>query len=369
MFKNLFKRKRKTETSSLVDFETITLWTAGIKFETRINSLMGCKIHEKVILERQPNNEIDTNAIHIKRKNGQSLGFIGKAKAQLLSTLLDNQNAEPIATIINLKCDSRKENYGVKLSIKIKPECMNIFVNSIDDIDYTFELSSSNNLYLLIDCDEKTLTKVKKLLYGNDIEIQYSGVSYSKSSNGKNYDWYIKLNNDEDKKIIQRVLVDSFPALRIKSDKEFKYKYLEIQDEELDSLKNSNEILTQENERINNKLNRIYRKVSQTETQFDKFCGLFLPNTDFIHDSHKILISEEIGDFSKAFLTLQKIETDLDYKGKPMKTLDKWYDTHFNTGIKDDGRIYFKRENKKTTILVSLKKNQTSDIKLLKKYK
>jgi hypothetical protein len=68
-------------------------------------------------------------------------------------------------------------------------------------------------------------------------------------------------------------------------------------------------------------------------------------------------------------LTLQKIETDLDYKGKPMKTLDKWYDTHFNTGIKDDGRIYFKRENKKTTILVSLKKNQTSDIKLLKKYK
>ena len=74
MFNNLFKRTRKKyfkKTDSLKEFETISLWTAGIKYESRITNLIDCKIHEKVTLERQPKNKVDKNAIQVIKKDGK----------------------------------------------------------------------------------------------------------------------------------------------------------------------------------------------------------------------------------------------------------------------------------------------------------
>ncbi|WP_282122168.1 HIRAN domain-containing protein [Algibacter mikhailovii] len=350
------------------DFEILSLWTAGIKYESRINNLMDCKVHEDVVLERQPNNKVDSNAIHVKRRNGKSLGFIGTLKAKLLAPLIDELRVLPIAKIVEIKCDTLKENYGVKVAIRIKPEDINNFYSEIEEIDYNIESSSNENLYLLIDCAVKTLAKVKRKLHENDIETLYSGVSYKTSNNGKNYDWYIKLNSEEKEEKIKNVLEKEFPILKEKSNNKLNAEYLELQDEELDLLKKDNSYYEKENEKLEKRLIRYRNKINQAETQFEGFCSLLFPNTIFIQNSLKVLNSEEISDFTKAFYVINKIENDPNYKGRQIKTLDKWFDTHFNTGIKDDGRIYFKRENKKVIILVSFKKNQTSDIKLLKKH-
>ena len=49
-------------------------------------------------------------------------------------------------------------------------------------------------------------------------------------------------------------------------------------------------------------------------------------------------------------------------------TLDKWWEVHFNTGQRDDGRLYFYRNSNKLTVLVSFKKDQKRDILNLQKY-
>ena len=69
----------------------ISLWTAGIKYESRINHVLNCKVHDEVLLEREPNNEMDKNAIHIKTLNGFSLGYVGKLKAEKRAPLIDEK--------------------------------------------------------------------------------------------------------------------------------------------------------------------------------------------------------------------------------------------------------------------------------------
>jgi hypothetical protein len=56
----------------------ISLWTAGVKYESRINNVLNCKVHDEVMLARESNNEIDKNAIHVKTLNGLSLVYIGR---------------------------------------------------------------------------------------------------------------------------------------------------------------------------------------------------------------------------------------------------------------------------------------------------
>lgn len=51
-----------------------------------------------------------------------------------------------------------------------------------------------------------------------------------------------------------------------------------------------------------------------------------------------------------------------------MKILNNWFDTHFSTGERNDGRIYFKKHDSKITILVCFKGQQSKDVKRLYKY-
>lgn len=283
MFNNLFKRTRKKyfkKTDSLKEFETISLWTAGIKYESRITNLIDCKIHEKVTLERQPKNKVDKNAIQVIKKDGKSLGFIGMLNAKILAPLLDDCNVWPTATIIEIKCDLNKENYGVKIALYIKSDFIKLFIN--EDIDYSLELSTNENLYLLVDCDEKTLTKVKRLLIDNGIENQYSGVSYRTSANGRNYDWYIKLMGEVNQVRIKDILEKHFPVLKEKSNRAFENEYLELQDEQidkqdeqLDKLKNNNSYFQKENEKLGKKISRFQNKIIRSEDSLRNFVIYF----------------------------------------------------------------------------------------------
>lgn len=365
---NVFLRKKVTPVTLEEGFKTVSLWTAGIKFESRLNNVLNCKVHEPVHLVREPKNKIDSNAIHVKRLNGQSLGYVGKFKAEILASLLDEAKMDSRAFIIDVKCDLLKDIYGVKIAFNIKSEYADLFDHDYEVIDVLFDKSPKGNLYLLLSCEESVLDSVKDLFKKNSISIYRSGVSYRAAKNGKNYDWYFFLDQDTNEVLIQQLLEARFPILKEKSTLEFNEEYLMMQEEELDELKKSSSDLIFENTTLKNNLEKSNRLLSQLDNQFEKFINAIFPEVEFLEPSLDVL-QTGILDFSKALNEIKKIVSDTDYKGKPIKTVDGWFDTHFSTGVRNDGRIYFKKNNRTITMLVSLKGEQTSDIKRLSKYK
>ena len=183
-------------------------------------------------------------------------------------------------------------------------------------------------MYLLIDCDERILNIVKELFRNNNISIYRSGVSYRAAKNGKNYDWYLFLDEVVDEQLIQKLLEERFPVLKEKSNLEFNEEYAYLQEEELEGLKKSSITLTLENIELKNNLKKSNRSLTQLENQFEKFIDGFFPEVEFNEPSLEVL-QTGILDLSKAIHEINKIVSDKDFKGKPMKTLDSWFDTHF----------------------------------------
>lgn len=92
-----------------------------------------------------------------------------------------------------------------------------------------------------------------------------------------------------------------------------------------------------------------------------------MPNIDLERDSLEV-ITHELKDFQKILKILHVISCSPDQlKGLGVKSAKGWFEKHFSTGVKNDGRIYYKKVGERWAILISNKKNQTNDIQWLKK--
>jgi hypothetical protein len=368
----------------------ISLWTAGVKYESRINNVLNCKVHEEVLLEREPNNEIDINAIHVKTLNGLSLGYVGRLQALKIAPLIDEKKIVSKAYIIDLKCNLSKDIYGVKIAFSVNPEDSSVFDQKVESIDVFFDKSENDNLYLLLKCEESILKKVKDIFKQYNINIYRTGISYRIAKNGKYYDWYFFLDEKENQENIQKLLEERFPILKEKSENKFKdeyYSFLEddyhhlekekkklieedipLKERELNVLKINNNQLIEENSRLKYEIEKSLKSLNQVDNQLEKIISILYPKVEFINPSFDVL-QREVLDFTNAIEKIQKIVEDENFKGTPIKTCRNWFDTHFSTGERNDGRIYFRKTKDKTTILVSFKSEQTKDIKRLLKYK
>lgn len=365
----------------------ISLWSAGIKYESRINNVLNCKVHDEVLLEREPNNVIDKNAIHIKTLNGFSLGYVGKLKAEKIAPLIDKKMIISKAYIIDLKCNLSKDIYGVKIAFTIKQTENILFDQKLESIDVFFDKSENDNLYLLLKCEETVLKMVKDIFKQNNIDIYRTGISYRVAKNGKNYDWYFFLDENENQENIQKLLEENFPVLKEKSENKEYFSFLEddyehlekekkklieedipLKEKELLVLKEANNKLNQENNVLKHDLEKSIESLNQVDNQLEKVMGILYPKVVFLNPSFDVL-KREVLDFSNAIEKIKKIVEDINFKGKPIKTTKNWFDTHFSTGERNDGRIYFRKTKEEITILVSFKGEQTRDIKRLLKYK
>lgn len=349
------------------DFTAITFWTAGIKYESRLDTLLQCKIKDQVILVREPDNRVDKNAIHIKTSNNKSLGYVGTSRAAILSALLDDHKIDDKGYIVALESNLENNLYGVKIALPLSKEIIRKFRNNNPkEIDYFFEISQNNKLYVLLNCDEDTLEEIKTKLKKNGVVIHREGISYRPSSSGKQFKWYLRLENNSDQSLIEKILRDNYPSLEAKYNIEFTEEYVELQEEKLNKIEFERNNLIDKVETLEKSLAGYQKRNKIFDSLFNSMMQIFLPNVTFIRDSIDIL-QNEVENYSVALSKIMEINTDKLYKAKKIKTLDKWFEIHFNTGQKDDGRIYFKRLGENLQILVSYKKSQKEDIEYLRK--
>jgi hypothetical protein len=368
-FTKLFKSKKSEDDFSIKNYtHYISFWTAGLGYENRSQEVLKCNLNEVVELVREPANEIDSNAIHLKRKNGNSLGYVGKDLAEKIAPLLDQEAIKPLGQIISLKCDPNDKAYGVKVAVGITENLHLEFNSKNQRIDFAFDESEKGNLYLLVECDETTLVEIVDVLENKNVTIIRYGTSYIDCNDGNYYSWYLRLENNVDKENISKILRNHFNVLKEKYDKEIEMEYVNIQDEEIETLRETNKLLQED---LNKKTNQIVRLTNRTKERtqiINTIIDSFIPNIEFLRDSKDIL-ENEIGDFSIPIKDLVEFKNNNNLKLTPIKGgTSNWYEKHFNTGDRDDGRLYIKRENNKTYVLISFKKTQKKDIEYLKKY-
>ena len=369
--RSIFKSKNPTTVTSIstevLGESTISFWTAGVKFDNRLENVLKCQLKEPLTLLREPDNEIDTNAIHIKTLNNLSLGYVGKFRAVKLAPLLDNNQLDKIAYLTELKCDLANKIYGVKITIPVSKDILHSFKSDqTKEIDFEFDISSRENLYLLVDCEDAILDEISNAIKKLNIKIHRAGLSYTPSSNGKQFKWYLRLDNDADKNNIELALRHKYPLLEEKYNERINAEYLELQDENLSELESENQTLSKELHTLKFNLGNFKKRERLYAHQFESMLSIFLANVTFISDSIDIL-KNEIKDYTTALSKITEIYNTVNFKAKKIQTLNKWFEIHYNTGQKDDGRIYFKKENHQMQVLVSFKSGQKKDIEYLKK--
>lgn len=343
--------------------KSLCLWSAGLQFKDRWKNIQKCHLHEIVYLIREPNNENDTNAIHIKRRNNQSLGYIDRKRAIILAPMIDNGLLDNRATIVGLKCDPKKNIFGVRISLPLDEDTFEKLEDPNQEIEFFFNVNEKNNKYLFLNCSENTLDQIQKTIESANINIERIGVSFSPSSDGKLYSWYIKLGEHVDKRIIENLLENNF---NIHKDKEINQEYIELQDEEISELKNRINKLSAEVQKSESTLEK-YTRINKTRNEeFDKLIRLTNPKVIFIRDSIEILLNE-VKDYSDPIKKVIEYKQDHQKKGKKINTLSNWFEIHYNTGQKDTGRIYFKRDTENFYVLISFKNTQNKDIRFLQK--
>lgn len=385
--KSLFgKDNREISDNGLLDSKnwvSVDFWTAGIGYDSRLDNLLNRKIKEKIFLVREPGNPTDKNAIHVKTADEKSLGYVGKNRSVNLAPLIDNNEVGIEGYITSIQADLGNTTYGVKVSLPVSEQAGKILKRTtLRAIDYVLELSSSQNLYMLLNCNKNTFDEVKELLEANEVSVLRAGVSFTPSTTtGKQYRWYIQLANDCDTKFIGKTLRENFPVLKEKYDNRFKTDYLKLQEEELHVLgaqkSEFSETINEQAESINEQAERInelekelqsYAKQEQKlSSQFEDILKVFLIDVIFVRNSTNVLIAE-VEDYTVALKEILKINSDPLFKGTKIHTLNKWYEIHFSTGQRDNGRIYFKKEKGEMSVLVSFKTLQKKDINFLKGY-
>lgn len=372
-FKNFLKKlkgnsKKQEKELSFENKRVITLWTAGINYDSRDVNVKRCRLSEQVLLIRELDNPVDQNAIHVKRKNGESLGYIGKGRAQQIAPLIDSNQIDPIAQIIALKCDISQPIYGVKIAIPLPLEPSQNFKSNDVDINILFEQSEHGNLYLLLDCQERILDQVINVLKTNGVTIERTGTSYRPARDNKLYSWYLRLDNDSNQEKIKKLLSDKYPVLNVKRDYQMTEELFDIQDEEIGELKNENIKLKTAVDVLEKNLQRYTKLHSNNSDQFISLINLTLPQVIFLKDSMDVL-QNEIQDYSFPIKKIREILNDSAFFGTKTQSLRKWSHIHFSTGQSDDGRLYFKRgkNNSQLEVLISFKRYQKRDIQFLAK--
>lgn len=179
------------------------------------------------------------------------------------------------------------------------------------------------------------------------------------------YNWCIRIDNGSDKVLIERLLRDNFPLLKEKYDTQFNEEYLELQDEELHNLQVQRDVFENKINELEKSLENLLKREALYNEQFEKMTKIFLSDVIFVRDSADVL-KKEIEDYTTALNKIHALYSDPLMRGKKIHTLEKWFEIHFNTGAKDNGRIYFKREGSKLSVLVSLKSSQKKDVDYLR---
>jgi hypothetical protein len=349
----------------------------GTQHNRRGENIKLCRVNETVYLSLEENNIHDKNAIHVKRNNDKSLGYIPKNIAEKLAPELRDNKCSCKAKICKINTDLYGEIFGLSIVIK-HDESISINHQEIPIVCH-FE-RSDDNYYLYLNSNDKKKDEIIKYLKEIDVKVLNISFPSLPSKSGAQYYWLIKIEFSEDKynstDRIYELIKNKFEiydrdeeldSIIKENDSALESKENQIKEETL-LLKDEKCVIEREFKKEREKLKK--KIISQFENTIK---GVF-NNIEFLGNSIKFSCKCDEKEKITIFKTVIKIQQNQILEGrKRIRVTNNYQECRYkmtkdsNGSGGPSGRIYFNNTFPKK-ILISRKQDQEKDIEFLKNF-
>jgi len=356
----------------------VSLVVAGVMLEKRPEVALGLHVRQHVHLRREPGNQNDKHAIKVETLDGQQFGYIGRRSAEVLAPCFDAGHDPNPVLITEVSSDMNGRVISVTLGLYLPKDIAGqVNQSSIQDSDWFCEEGQTGAVYLLLNCHQAMLAQVIAHLEDQGLPFMRHGRSYHPALNGRQYRWFIRFGKTVSMAQIEQFCRDVLgiqPPPDDSAETEELTELFELADSEAQALIEKNTALMRSLDDLKAEHETFKCQVLEKERQVERLTQLpndlldvLLPNMVFKRDSLDVLL-KELKSFKDVLGILRTLESDpQQVKCKRVQSAGKWLECHFNTGVANDGRLYFKQEEDQRFVLVSLKSEQKRDVQYLAK--
>ena len=186
------------------DHKSIAIPVAGVDYKKRQSAVKNLRANEQVLLRREPFNPYDRFAIRVETTDGHHIGYIPREVANVLAPYLDDAARLMSARVVGLQTGAQ-ENQPVSVKIAFHvPSHLQLPAHSHEQIEYFYD-DSGTHAYILLNCTEVDLDTIKAELQKDGMQVLHSGVGSRMASNGRYYQWFIRIETQEGADYHQRV--------------------------------------------------------------------------------------------------------------------------------------------------------------------
>jgi len=384
------------------DLKSVEVPVAGVDHRNRQTVIRGLEINARALLRREPYNPYDESAIRVETENGQQLGYVPRRVAFELSPYLDELQKLLSARVTGLTAGHYEDqSISVRVTFFI-PKSWQLLSATHEQIEYSYDDTGSYT-YILLNCNERALENVKSELQKCGIEVLHSGVSSRPASNGRLYQWFIRIGNESKEETVERVEYLFESTFGVLSN-EAKIRRLEQERLDLDNSLKQAEIdrdrlvyesieYLDKSEDLGDRIRQKDAEIESLKYQLDQkqdeldsqkraegiqetamsepfievvqIIECLLPDIEFLRDSIKVLLYK-VQDRYQALRLLQKIRYSPEtIKAEDFESAARFRELRFGR----EGRLYFRRDTgEPIRVLVSTKQSQREDERYLKKY-
>ena len=354
--------------------EATRLILTGVMHEPgRAEAVAGLNLRERVQLRREPDNPHDPNAILVVGGGPdgvEALGYVPRRVAALLAPHMDAGHNPLEAVVTELTSDIAGSVVGAAANVYLPRELSARIEGMSEEMHYYADVGTEGVTYVMVDCDEAVLNQLCTALTDAGFKCTRTGLAHRPAPNGRQYRWYLRLEGDITKEEIDEFFLGA-PGEWTGTLEDWMAQF----DSETDGLKARERAARRAGRGLLGSgppdggaaasgARRGRREA--LESQLMDVVDVLLPEVEFLRDSRKVVL-RELSSFRPVFAELHAIATEPVVKGQAVEGASGWRERHFNTGQKDDGRLYYKRQDGKWLVLVSFKSSQKHDVRWLGK--
>jgi FtsZ-binding cell division protein ZapB len=324
-------------------------------------------LNSKLTVRRDLENPADPKAVCVTNANGDILGFIPQKYAHPIAEKMDAEEWVPECVIVRLERSPDGKILALRLALSI-PDVL-CTDNSTPLLEFTCAPGSTGAMYIMLNCEASLLNVLLEKLKQNGVECAKFGTAARREIGGHNYDWYVRLPDSA----TEAQAVNFFEThYAVKPwgtvDTEDVTQYAEVFDKELKSKDDQLAEQKQALEDAQTKLRESRREgKTKNEQGRQEAIQAMLPNVSLVRDSWDVLL-RELADPKGVLTILQRsIFIPKEVDAKRVQSATEWKEYHFNTGQKNDGRLYFRCSGTRTDVLIGFKSDQEKDIEWLKR--
>ena len=303
---------------------------------------------------------------------GEQLGYIGRNVATMLAPYMDTCRHPLEAVVTELTTDISTQIVGAAVGFYLPAGLTAEILGLAQGWEFHCDQVADGATYLMLNCDEAELTRVNEALRQNGFHSSRSGLSYGVASDGRQYRWYVRLEDGPGTQILGQVLSDALGTSRRHIDAN---RWIAEFDGENVRLRSENSALREENTSLRAKTLELQRALDSVARhrpksrrhELDVVIDTLLPGIVLIRDSLDVM-ERELKSCEPVLRELRTLCWEpAAVRAERVQAAPEWREKRFSTGEKDDGRLYFRQRDGTWMVLVSFKQSQQLDVEYLKR--